>query len=527
MVCMTMETFMSMDRMRSHDSLRKEGLLVRPNASSRVHFLSHEWLSFAHPDPDGVQLLRMQTVFRSIMDGQVRDLFEEHDWKTFSEGMSVTWKSSMANIEGGARRTKVSELSFSEDVYDGLVWLDFSSVPQLVDSNGADTLVLAEQQQLAVSSIPAYLEHTTYFWVLTVGAKHQDEERHCSFSSWRERGWCRLEEWANLLSIKSFMPLVVSDDVKITTYSLVAFQLSNMQKFDRAPCNGVFSCCRMDHVAWTGNIPLKIPCDKKRITKVLSKMYPAKLRHLLQGEGSGMAYLLRGLKPVIFAGSEFFDSALRSEDPLLEDETEVEDFARNLRFQTLDALGGANCDLLTVAGWSNNTAVLKKLLALRSPGTEFNFNALGHNVLDTCALSGNVEGVRLLLDSGEICERHVRAVNKLGGTTLQSVAENGHVELVELFLSFRADVNFGKEEHSPMAGMTALHCASVSCHASVCEVLLRYNADTNARTAKGFTALHFASSPKLLCVGNTDHRAREETVKLLLSSGAHPETAEV
>ena len=256
-------------------------------------------------------------------------------------------------------------------------------------------------------------------------------------------------------------------------------------------------------------------------------MYPAKLRHLLQGEGSGMAYLLRGLKPVIFAGSEFFDSALRSEDDLLEDETEVEDFARNLRFQTLDALGGANCDLLTVAGWSNNTAVLKKLLALRSPGTEFNFNALGHNVLDTCALSGNVEGVQLLLDSGQICERHVRAVNKLRGTTLQSVAENGHVELVELFLSFRADVNFGKEEHSPMAGMTGLHCASVSCHALVCEVLLRYNADINARTAKGFTALHFASSPKLLCVGNTDHRAREETVKLLLSSGAHPETAEV
>jgi len=524
MTCITVSTFMSMDRMLSHGTLQKRGLLVRPGVHSKVHFLSHEWLGYTHPDPHGVQLGRMQNAFRSVMNGEVRELFEDNDWTTFAEGMSVTWKSSMSDIEGGARHSQVSEASFAEDVSGGLVWLDFGSVPQLVDSTGEDHLLLAHQQQLAISSIPSYLECSTYFWVVTVPAKHNNEEKQCDFYSWRSRGWCRLEEWANLLSVKSFMPLIVTDDVKISTYSLVAFQLSNMQKLLQSPCNGDFSCCRMNHVGFVGNVPYPIKCDKAEITKVMSKMYPSKMRSLLN-KAPGMAYLLRGLKPVIFAGAtDFLDEA---QDDLLEDEKEVEVFARKFNFPTVDALGGADCDLLTVAGWSTNTLILEKLLAPWSPGAEFNINAVGHTCLDTCALSGNVAGVRLLMESGHISERHGRAVNKLGGTTLQTVAENGHAEIVKLFLSFRADVNVGKEDHSPMAGMTALHCASASCHASVCEVLLKYDADINARTAKGRSAFQIASSSKLLCVGNSHRHARDKTVEVLLEHGADRELDDV
>ena len=269
MMCITVSTFMSMDRMLSHGILKERGLLVRPESGSKVHFLSHEWLAYAHPDPRGVQLRRMQVVFRSLMSGQVQNMFEENAWETFSQGTSVTWKPSLANVEGDAH-TKVSEHSFAEDVCCGLVWLDFSSVPQLVDASEEDYAMITKQQRCAVASIPRYLECSTYFWVVTIPAEHKDEEKHCDFFSWQQRGWCRLEQWANLLSVKSFMPLIVTDSEKIITYSLVAFQLSHMQKFDLAPCNGHFSCCRMNHVAMVGNIPHNVTCDKEQISMVLT-----------------------------------------------------------------------------------------------------------------------------------------------------------------------------------------------------------------------------------------------------------------
>eukprot|EP00971_Amphidinium_carterae_P029313 576720-Amphidinium_carterae.1 len=45
-----------------------------------MHLISHEWLSFRHPDPDAVQLRLMQVVFGKSKTGEARKLFQVEEW---------------------------------------------------------------------------------------------------------------------------------------------------------------------------------------------------------------------------------------------------------------------------------------------------------------------------------------------------------------------------------------------------------------------------------------------------------------
>ena len=64
----------------------------------------------------------------------------------------------------------------------------------------------------------------------------------------------------------------------------------------------------------------------------------------------------------------------------------------------------------------------------------------------------------------------------LVGLSLQASAENGHLELVNMLLGLRADVDFPQSSHSAFAGRTALHCASMNCWAECCRLLLEHQA---------------------------------------------------
>jgi len=63
--CLPMEYFMGMDLMAAHEELLNVALMCPPD-DAVMHFISHEWLSFTHPDPAGTQLNLMQEIsFRS------------------------------------------------------------------------------------------------------------------------------------------------------------------------------------------------------------------------------------------------------------------------------------------------------------------------------------------------------------------------------------------------------------------------------------------------------------------------------
>merc|ERR550532_1422196 len=86
MMCMTAETFMQRLLMPSHGELLKGRLLRSAAVDEAVHFISHEWLGRAHPDPNRVQLRRMQAVLHEAIAGRGAELFTPMGWSVFRNG---------------------------------------------------------------------------------------------------------------------------------------------------------------------------------------------------------------------------------------------------------------------------------------------------------------------------------------------------------------------------------------------------------------------------------------------------------
>ena len=78
--CLPMAKFLELERMQTHESLLTELIISGGKftdgcggSTGRMHFISHEWLGFRHPDPDGVQLRRMQSILATFADGKARE----------------------------------------------------------------------------------------------------------------------------------------------------------------------------------------------------------------------------------------------------------------------------------------------------------------------------------------------------------------------------------------------------------------------------------------------------------------------
>ena len=419
--------------------------------------MSHEWLSFDHPDPSACQLERLKRIFEGVIAGRGDEFFTDADWVTFASGHSRSWSRLFAHFEGGAQDRKLSASSFQQDVEKGMVWLDFSSVPQKIDADPSTVTQVTEHLRRAVQSIPSYLERCSYFWVLTPTARHADLSHACGFSSWRSKGWCRVEEWANFLSIPALMPLVVSDRKLLSTYSMLSFMLDNTGKPERAPCRGAFSCCRVGHSIEVGETPTSIPCDKDEIVKMLKRRYEAKVRDLLN-VAPLMAYTMLALETMVYAGAEHFSSDLPANVVHRDEGDTPEAFASAVGFSHVEGKGGAGHDLLQVAVLCHHNAMVRRLLALRPSGAPWHRVDMGGTAFSVCCVSGNVEAARLLCDTGDVNVDVVSLQNSLGASPIHLAAGSGHVKLVELILMHRGEVDVAKASHSSEAGRTALHC---------------------------------------------------------------------
>ena len=73
------------------------------------------------------------------------------------------------------------------------MWLDFSCVPQAADAQ--------EDRLKAIESIPHYIDASTTFVALCPPITHKELDYMCDYHSWRNRGWCRLEEQVNELKL--------------------------------------------------------------------------------------------------------------------------------------------------------------------------------------------------------------------------------------------------------------------------------------------------------------------------------------
>ena len=123
------------------------------------------------------------------------------------------------------------------------------------------------------------------------------------------------------------------------------------------------------------------------------------------------------------------------------------------------------------------------------------------------ALNGDLAKIRALLKD------HPDLVFSKGGngeTPLHVAAANGFVDVAQLLLAQRADVNAQDDD-----GRTPLHLAAQGGHKEVLELLLASKAEVIAEDNKGWTPLHFAAS-----------RGHKEVAEMLLADGAEVKAAD-
>jgi hypothetical protein len=130
--------------------------------------VSHEWLSYSHPDPDGEQLRVMQAAFASVIAGH--NVFRtKEDWKLYSQ-----------NLRHDADVDNDEDLlleAFRKSVAGGYVWIDYAGVPQASSSR--------EAQGRAIQSIPHYVVTSDNFWVCAPPCTHKDMRQGIFFQlSW-------------------------------------------------------------------------------------------------------------------------------------------------------------------------------------------------------------------------------------------------------------------------------------------------------------------------------------------------------
>ncbi|CAE7836926.1 unnamed protein product [Symbiodinium sp. CCMP2592] len=179
-----LDVFLSLRRLKPFQELYQEGKLVKFHAQmGNVIFVSHQWLKKMHPDPHFQQTRVLQEALVNLLSGRSRVAPQA--------GCSF------------AQNVRIQDLK-AKPLY---IWYDYMSCPQLVADKG-DPAVLQSLHN-AVESIPGYVQMSAFFFILAPPVQHMETGRLLSYSSWKARGWCRLERAAHCLALESMSAPVV------------------------------------------------------------------------------------------------------------------------------------------------------------------------------------------------------------------------------------------------------------------------------------------------------------------------------
>ena len=182
MFVLPIQKVLQLRRLETHEILRPELVEWTPDMG-HVIFCSQTWLSFKHVDNDaGDKLALLQGLLRRLVAGTLE--------------VPPHW---LGELMFG-RKIGVSATALKKCEY---VWLDIFSVPQ----------ANAHAQLLAISSIASYVNDSRQFLVLAGPWVHEDGSVR-DVRAWCSRGWCRLEQLANAMSIQSKpKPVLVAQSV--------------------------------------------------------------------------------------------------------------------------------------------------------------------------------------------------------------------------------------------------------------------------------------------------------------------------
>ena len=157
------DAFLQMTEVQTHEELADAGVLSEFDESlGKAMFVSHQWLSDTHPDPDFQQLKVLQDTLRNIVAGT----------SSISEAL-------LSEIMYGRRRCPTPGDFASDHLH---IWYDYFSIPQSHDQRAS------QGRQTAIQSIPTYVARCEFFVVLCPALEHRDQKRTLSHATWGERG---------------------------------------------------------------------------------------------------------------------------------------------------------------------------------------------------------------------------------------------------------------------------------------------------------------------------------------------------
>ena len=225
----------SFQMLRPHEELRDAGALVEwQPGMNPVLFCSHTWLRHRHPDSSqGDKFKTLTGLLRRIVAGEL----------DISPGWMI---SLMYGKEAKRFRCKADELR--RNLADGYIFFDYMSIPQ----------TSVEDQQRAIASLVSYVSDSTYFFVLAGAWTHEDGS-HRDELAWADRGWCRMEQTANMLSPSSKPMVVVRSPSAIEAY----------------PPGGML-CREWIHHAIVGRGKFTVPDDRLKLAPHLKHLIAAR-----------------------------------------------------------------------------------------------------------------------------------------------------------------------------------------------------------------------------------------------------------
>jgi hypothetical protein len=539
---MKMEDFMALERLEPHNTLLDRGLVTAldldgEHKDEHVQFVSHQWLGYTEADPNGEHLRTMQAAFRRAMDDPSVLFKDEADWKAYATGFTEANRATLENAakQRGDAQTSMTTVesvdldasrdTFAASVKQGWVWMDYISVPQTIGLATHELVSkVLEQQALAIRSIPAYIRKVKIFWICTPSGARHECGTTCSYATWADRGWCRLEETTiSLLHLADARPLLLTEPVGdpplVTVPDFVDRSSMHVQR-RTAVLTGAFSCCRLKHqvTSLDGRIS-EIPCDKDILRQVLRSVFEEGLgrakakwsvdpNHGVDHFGTGVLwgsvgysffnegsyarwFFLRGLRPAIYAETtaEPDFEALGWCKPCQElTDADVKAYVESWGQtwepdHSVEQRAGA-----FLAAYEGNLPMLRHLVEAVGVGDLTSPNGVGVTPLIMAARYGYDSIVTYLLDTvrareGEAAVKSYlehKTTAGLGLTAIDGAATRGHPSTIRLLAGHGADIHVRRT-----GGRTPLHSAAAFGRLECAKELLTLGADPEARAEDG------------------------------------------
>ena len=164
MYLMRVKDILKLEQFEPHQIMLRKGLVHEwaPHMCGRVIFISHEWLGWAHADPQGEQFTTLKRVLERLCKGEIPKV-------------ESYWMQELLT----KKKTSVSAKEWKDALPHMFVWMDFLCIPQPCFHTGGSLDATPSSEEAsetftnltkAVESIPAYLERTSLLLILVLRA---------------------------------------------------------------------------------------------------------------------------------------------------------------------------------------------------------------------------------------------------------------------------------------------------------------------------------------------------------------------